>query len=65
MLLDELGPNKREAKDLVESCYDKICIALETGESVNLAGFGNFEKRDDVVAFHPSAKLKALTRDSR
>lgn len=71
MLFEKIGLNKREAKDLVESFYEEILIALETGESVNLAGFGKFKVRDksktgeDVVAFHASGKLKALTWLSR
>lgn len=53
MLLGQLGLNKREAQDLVESFYEEISLALESGESVNLAGFGRFEKD----AFTPSVGL--------
>lgn len=44
-LFDELGLNKREAKEFVEAFFEKIRIALETGESVKLSGFGNFGVR--------------------
>ena len=44
-LFNELGLNKREAKEFVEAFFEKIRIALETGESVKLSGFGNFGVR--------------------
>ena len=53
MLLDQLGLNEREAGDLVESFYEEISLALDTGESVQLADFGRFEKD----AFTPSVEL--------
>lgn len=45
-LFDELGLNKREAKDLIESFFEEIRTALERGEEVKLSGFGNFELRE-------------------
>ena len=45
-LFDELGLNKREAKELVEMFFEEIRVALETGEHVKLSGFGNFMLRD-------------------
>ena len=45
-LFEELGLNKREAKDLVEQFFDEISRALENGENVKLSGFGNFVLRD-------------------
>ena len=45
-LYDELGFNKREAKELVEMFYEEVRSALEAGENVKLSGFGNFELRD-------------------
>lgn len=42
-LFEELGLNKREAKDLVESFFEEIRKTLERGEEVKLSGFGNFE----------------------
>ena len=53
MLLDQLGLNEREAEGLVDSFYEEIALALESGESVRLAGFGRFEKD----AFTPSVGL--------
>ena len=45
-LYEELGFNKREAKELVEGFFDEIRLSLESNESVKLSGFGNFELRD-------------------
>jgi len=45
-LFQELGLNKREAKDLVEMFFEEIRIALEDGHHVKLSGFGNFNLRD-------------------
>jgi integration host factor subunit alpha len=70
-LFDELGVNKREAKEIRQ--------ALEANEQVKLSGFGNFDLRDKkqrpgrnpktgeeipikarrVVTFRPGQKLKA------
>lgn len=46
MLFEELGLNKREAKEIVESFFEEIRSALENNEHVKLSGFGNFELRD-------------------
>ena len=46
MLFDELGLNKREAKELVESFFEEIRQALENNEQVKLSRFGNFDLRD-------------------
>lgn len=45
-LYEELGLNKREAKEIVEMFFEDIRCALEQGETVKLSGFGNFELRD-------------------
>jgi integration host factor subunit alpha len=45
-LYDEIGLNKREAKDLVEMFFEEIKLSLEEGENVKLSGFGNFVLRD-------------------
>ncbi|MFZ6755338.1 integration host factor subunit alpha [Undibacterium sp. Dicai25W] len=46
LLFEQVGLNKREAKDMVETFFDEIRDALELGESVKLSGFGNFQLRD-------------------
>ncbi|MGK0673067.1 MAG: integration host factor subunit alpha [Halothiobacillaceae bacterium] len=45
-LYEELGLNKREAKDLVEMFFEEIRKALAEGEDVKLSGFGHFHLRD-------------------
>ncbi len=46
MLYQELGLNKREAKELVEMFFEEIRASLENGGQVKLSGFGNFDLRD-------------------
>lgn len=46
LLFEQVGLNKREAKDMVETFFDEIRDALVRGESVKLSGFGNFQLRD-------------------
>ena len=45
-LFEELGLNKREAKELVEMFFEEVRSALEGGDQVKLSGFGNFDLRD-------------------
>lgn len=45
-LFEELGLNKREAKELVELFFEEVRNALENGEQVKLSGFGNFILRN-------------------
>jgi len=45
-LFEEVGLNKREAKEFVDLWFATIREALESGEHVKLSGFGNFQLRD-------------------
>lgn len=45
-LFQELGINKREAKEFVENFFEEVRLALERGSQVKLSGFGNFNLRD-------------------
>ena len=45
-LFDELGLNKREAKDIVEMFFEEIRASLSDNARVKLSGFGNFDLRD-------------------
>ncbi len=45
-LFDELGLNKREAKEMVELFFEEIKSSLDSGNEVKLSGFGKFELRD-------------------
>ena len=46
LLYEQVGLNKREAKEMVETFFEEICVALQRGEAVKLSGFGNFQLRD-------------------
>lgn len=46
LLFEQVGLNKREAKDMVETFFKEIRDALDRGDSVKLSGFGNFQLRD-------------------
>ncbi|TCJ13844.1 integration host factor subunit alpha [Parasulfuritortus cantonensis] len=46
LLFDQVGLNKREAKEMVENFFEEIRFALERGDSVKLSGFGNFQLRE-------------------
>ena len=45
-LFEQLGLNKREAKEFVELFFETIRGSLENGESVKLSGFGSFSVQD-------------------
>jgi integration host factor subunit alpha len=45
-LFEDLGLNKREAKEIVEMFFDDIRQCLVDNEQVKLSGFGNFDLRD-------------------
>ena len=44
-LFEEVGLNKREAKELVDAFFDTLRQTLEQGRQVKLSGFGNFDLR--------------------
>ena len=44
-LFDEVGLNKREAKEFVDAFFDTLREGLEAGRQVKLSGFGNFDLR--------------------
>ena len=45
-LFENVGLNKREAKEFVDAFFEVVREALERGEQVKLSGFGNFQLRD-------------------
>lgn len=45
-LFEQLGFNKRESKEFVDSFFEEMRACLDNGEHVKLSGFGNFELRD-------------------
>ncbi|MCB1735719.1 MAG: integration host factor subunit alpha [Gammaproteobacteria bacterium] len=45
-LFEELGLNKREAKDFVDAFFEEVRNSLADGAQVKLSGFGNFDLRE-------------------
>jgi integration host factor subunit alpha len=45
-LFKELGLNKKEARELVNSCFEELIASLAVGKQVRLSGFGSFDLRD-------------------
>ena len=48
-LFNELGLNKREAREFVDLMFEELRLSLEDGEPVKLSGFGGFDLRDKVA----------------
>lgn len=44
-LFEDVGLNKREAKEFVDAFFDALRESLEHGRQVKLSGFGNFDLR--------------------
>ena len=44
-LYEDVGLNKREAKEFVDAFFDALRQALEQGRQIKLSGFGNFDLR--------------------
>jgi integration host factor subunit alpha len=53
LLFEKVGFNKREAKDMVESFFEEVRTALQSGSGVKLSGFGNFQLRDKPQRRNP------------
>ena len=45
LLFEQIGLNKREAKEMVDAFFEQISQALVGGDEVKLSGFGNFQLR--------------------
>ena len=46
---DEVGLNKREVKEFIETFFEVIKLELENGNDVKISGFGNFNLRDKAA----------------
>ena len=46
MLHNEVGLNKREAKEFIELFFETVKKNLENGNDIKISGFGNFTLRD-------------------
>lgn len=49
LLHDEVGLNKREAKEFIETFFEVIKLELENGNDVKISGFGNFNLKDKAA----------------
>ena len=49
LLHEEVGLNKREAKEFIEAFFEVIKLELENGNDVKISGFGNFNLRDKAA----------------
>ncbi len=45
-LFNEMGLNKKEARELVDLFFEELEACLAAGEQIKLSGFGNFDLRD-------------------
>ncbi len=45
-LFEELGLNRREAKEVVDTFFGELCTSLAANDQVKLSGFGTFDLRD-------------------
>ncbi len=45
-LFNEMGLNRKEARELVDLFFQELEASLAGGEQVKLSGFGNFDLRD-------------------
>lgn len=45
LLFEQIGLNKREAKDMVDAFFDLVSNSLVDGNDVKITGFGNFQIR--------------------
>ena len=46
MLHNEVGLNKREAKEFIELFFETVKKNLENGNDIKISGFGNFTLRE-------------------
>jgi integration host factor subunit alpha len=45
LLFEQIGFNKREAKDFIDAFFEMITRELAAGTDVKISGFGNFQVR--------------------
>ena len=45
LLFDQIGLNKREAKEFIDACFELITQDVAKGQDVKISGFGNFQVR--------------------
>ncbi len=62
LLFEQVGLNKREAKDMVEAFFEEIRTALESGDSVKLSAISNYVKNQSGQAATPKQAKKSRSR---
>ena len=45
LLFEQLGLNKREAKNFIDAFFKMITLEVARGKDVKISGFGNFQNR--------------------
>jgi integration host factor subunit alpha len=46
LLFEAIGLTKRECRDMVNTIFEEMRVALEAGETVKLEGFGRFQPKE-------------------
>ena len=46
LLFENIGLSKRECREMVNAIFEEMRVALESGESVKLEGFGRFQPKE-------------------
>ncbi len=66
-LFNEIGLNKNEARELIDSFFEELVACLAVGEPVKLSGFGNFGLRDkkERLGRNPKTGEKVLVTARR
>ena len=64
-LYEDVGLNKREAKEFVDAFFDVLREALEQGRQVKLSGFGNFDLRRKNQAATPRPARRSRSPPAR
>jgi len=57
-LFNELGLNKREARELVDLIFEELVASLAIGEQVKLSGFGNLKTNVQAETQEPVKKFR-------
>tara|TARA_B100000941_G_C28500804_1_gene554066 strand:+ start:2371 stop:2682 length:312 start_codon:yes stop_codon:yes gene_type:complete len=67
MLHNEVGLNKREAKEFIEMFFESLKKNLEDGNDIKISGFGNFTLREKNArpGRNPKTGEEVLIRERR
>lgn len=67
MLHNEVGLNKREAKEFIEMFFESLKKNLEDGNDIKISGFGNFTLREKTArpGRNPKTGEEVLIRERR